>query len=358
MSRLPAVLALLITCPCLLVAQRAVRPTAPLAGEVIPVLRGGQPAELAAPAGIRLTRAGAVLFADVKPVLLARVAGAGGEMQQIARAGAGPGEFRSAPHFTGFRGDSIAAWDAGLRRWSILSPSGEFVRVLATGPESEPFATSAAWVADGAVVFNQSLDEPPLAEALVRAIVADASSEGPLVIHRARSGDLWTAPRLAASEWTVYDAAGRRRAVHRFARPFRLAHVADTVAVGEMPDADDVPQLVLVRQPAAAGSASKPAVRPASSAAAESPDTPRQLSELLRSMVMLQEGAYADSGQYVTSTRALRLELPPGVEVHVLEAGKQGWFAIARHRAQGVTCAGGVGFGMIGWSEAKAYCSR
>jgi hypothetical protein len=58
-----------------------------------------------------------------------RFYGADGRLLRAAgRAGEGPGEF-GAPFWLGrLRGDSVAVWDAGLRRFSILTPAGDFAR--------------------------------------------------------------------------------------------------------------------------------------------------------------------------------------------------------------------------------------
>ncbi|HEX6036449.1 hypothetical protein [Longimicrobium sp.] len=51
-------------------------------------------------------------------------------LRAVGRAGEGPGEFR-APFWLGrLRGDSVAVWDAGLRRFSVLSPTGDFGRAI------------------------------------------------------------------------------------------------------------------------------------------------------------------------------------------------------------------------------------
>lgn len=54
----------------------------------------------------------------------------GALLRAVGRAGEGPGEFRT-PFWLGrLRGDSVAVWDAGLRRFSILSPAGDFGRAV------------------------------------------------------------------------------------------------------------------------------------------------------------------------------------------------------------------------------------
>lgn len=51
-------------------------------------------------------------------------------LRAVGRSGQGPGEF-GAPFWLGrLRGDSVAVWDAGLRRFSVLTAAGDFVRTI------------------------------------------------------------------------------------------------------------------------------------------------------------------------------------------------------------------------------------
>jgi hypothetical protein len=60
-----------------------------------------------------------------------RFYGADGRLlRAVGRAGEGPGEF-GAPFWLGrLPGDSVAVWDAGLRRFSIFTPAGDFARAV------------------------------------------------------------------------------------------------------------------------------------------------------------------------------------------------------------------------------------
>lgn len=319
----------------------------------------GEPFDIAGLAGIRIANDGALLFADVKPVTLNVRESRDGSVRQIGRAGAGPGEYKAAPNFVGYRGDSIVAYDASLKRWSLLSPNGVFVRILAVGPEAAAFSQSAAWVSNGAIVLNASIDgaSTPLAESISQVSVQMQGQ--PLIIRQVSNGDLWAAPTFSSTQWTVFDRAGRKRSAFQFPTAFRLEFANDTVAVGAVLDADDAPQIM--RQPLRAGaiSAAKTALGTTPSPTdAERAPVQAALIKVLRNMIGKQEGVYSDGNTYTSTFEKLRVELPDGMQVSIVDASKTGWFGIALDKRTRATCAMGVGYGVIGWSEAQAQCSK
>jgi hypothetical protein len=54
--------------------------------------------------------------------------GSGRFVKNIGREGEGPGEFRMLRGIWPFRGDSLIAWDLGIRRMSVLTPAADFAR--------------------------------------------------------------------------------------------------------------------------------------------------------------------------------------------------------------------------------------
>lgn len=360
------VLASLLIAPTMLVAQSAPSfATGKLlrGARVLPLEQNGEPLEIAAFGGIRVVDNGGVLFADTKPVTVRVWSGARGTVRQTSRAGAGPGEFRVAPEFVGYRGDSIAAFDAGLRRWLVLSPAGEYARVLATGADAASLTTAAAWVAEGALVFNASIDpqRAPSIQVLRRIAreVTDARTRSwhPVVVRQARSGDLWTAPAIASTTWQVFDAAGTPLHSAVFGSPFRLQFVNDTMAIGQSTDQDGLPQIVGLSLRGAGGTHKRGNLPSTPSTAGQASER-TTLTALLQRLVMKQEMAYADSVSYTTSIDRLRVDVPNGVRLAILEATNRGWLAMAFHEATRTTCVMGVGARMvIGWNEAAPYCS-
>ncbi|HEY0928661.1 MAG TPA: hypothetical protein VGE27_01975 [Gemmatimonas sp.] len=359
----PALCSLLA--PIVLSAQPAPRtPSTALRGaQAVTLEQNGEPLELVSLAGVRVTRSGSVLFADSKPITVRARTGRDGVITSIAREGAGPGEFRNAPEFVGYRGDSIAAFDGRLRRWSLLSPAGSYARTLGDGTEADRFSTAAAWVGRGALVFNASIEEgsAPLAT-IVAGVAAEVSRAVnrpglPVVIRQTNNGDLWAASTVFATTWRVFDRAGRPRFAATFERPFRFQFANDTVAIGQSTDEDDLPLIValpLRRAPAARGNPGA-----ALQTAPVTAEKRTQLTKLLQQLVMKQEMAYADSSRYTTTLSRLRIDIPAGVHLAILDATARGWFAMATDQATGATCAMGVGFTLvIGWSEGQPYCSN
>lgn len=361
-----AATALVVLFPRLLAAQTPHGAAVPAKVSVLPLFANGSEVELNDLTGIHLTKLGAVLISDSKPVTVRVREGARGEVRQIARTGAGPGEYRSAPDFTGFRSDSLVAYDGSLQRWSVLSPQGEFIRVLATGVDVKTYETAGAFIADGAMVFTASIEKSraPLAE-VVRSIVDDSPrNSAPIVIRQATSGDLWAAAGVSSRLWTVYDRAGRRRTALSFPAAFRFNDANDSVAVGQSLDGDEIPQLtrVMLRGlPAAAKLKSTAGVAAGTMDATESEraDSRKELTGLLMKIVMKQEGHYADSSRYTMLAHTLQLSIPPNTRVDILQATNRGWFATTQNTRTHVTCAMYVGgVSVIGWSEARPHCSQ
>ena len=68
-----------------------------------------------------------------------------------------------------------------------------------------------------------------------------------------------------------------------------------------------------------------------------------EMRSTLRSLVTAQEMYFADHGSYTRSLGALTYYTPPGVSVEVIDAGRDGWRAVARHADASVECRIAVG---------------
>ncbi|MEO7999793.1 MAG: hypothetical protein ABI852_20235, partial [Gemmatimonadaceae bacterium] len=245
-------------------------------------------------------------------------------------------------------------------RWSVLSPGGAFVRVLATGPDAARYETRAAWVGQSAIVFNASLDSSliPRAEVIGK-IVSQEGNSAPVVVRQSENGNLWTASTFVSSNWNVYNAAGQRIASHKFPTPFRLMFANDTTAIGDILDQDDAPQLMTMRfkkLPSVPTQVNKTVIsHPAST---EPTAAQLALRQVLRKMVGQQERNYAKAKGYTLAFDSLGVELPSTMQVRIVQADTRGWFAIAVDKATRASCAMGVGYAVIGWQEARPYCSQ
>lgn len=104
-------------------------------------------------------------------------------LRTVGRAGKGPGEFRT-PFWLGrLRGDSIVAWDVGLRRFSVFTPEGEFVRAVAPGAALGVLPQAQGVLGDGRIVLASSTGSrvlPPPGRALrdtLAYVLIDAAGE-------------------------------------------------------------------------------------------------------------------------------------------------------------------------------------
>lgn len=82
----------------------------------------------------------------------------GGLIRTVGRPGDGPGEFR-APFWLGkLRGDSIAVWDVALRRFSVFTPTGDFVRSVRPRASLGRFPQAVGVLSGGQFVLAASTD--------------------------------------------------------------------------------------------------------------------------------------------------------------------------------------------------------
>jgi len=326
----------------------------------VQVITNAGTVELYDPAGVHALHAGGILLADRRPVTVRVVDDKTGASRQVARAGAGPGEFRAAPSFVGYAGDSIVAYDAMLKRWTLLSPLGDVVRPVETTDPMILDKQAAARVFAGAVVFSASLDakRAPSASA-VRALVASLPARsGVAIVRQSDTGDLWAAPTFIARTWTVFDNAGALRATIAFDQPVRVTSIRGDRVIGVSLDADEIPSIVTATLPPIGRMTTRPAPRPSPALQRAATDVPAQLGRLLQSLIPRQEQAYVDGSAYTTSIAKLGIVVPTATDVRIVQATDRGWFATAVDKQSGATCAIGVGFALIGWDEGKAYCSE
>jgi hypothetical protein len=75
---------------------------------------------------------GAIVVADGGSGEIRYFSNEGTFLQAVGRRGEGPGEFRDLNTIDRFRGDSLIAWDFGLRRASILGPEREVSRLISS----------------------------------------------------------------------------------------------------------------------------------------------------------------------------------------------------------------------------------
>lgn len=322
----------------------------------------GDPYEALLPSSARRLANGGLIFADVRPVTVRLLEAKRPGTRVVAREGAGPGEYRAAPDLLSYAADSVAAWDAALRRWSLLAPNGTYVRLLRGHEAGTPSDQRAVRVHDRAIVLAASLEAgtAPTAEVISRIVRSRDTPNDGLIIRQSHSGHLWVAPTFSAARWSVYDADGQESAQFLFATPLRLMWADGQNVLGVTLDEDSVPTIVGGKLPAPLATVRRrPPVQrktPAPTSLAVSQAEAR-LGRVLRGLVGPQEMVYAERGQYTTNVSDLKRPASATEHVRFIDATKRGWLAIAIDVATGVTCAMGVGLAPTAWNEAEPYCS-
>ncbi|MGE5927751.1 MAG: hypothetical protein ACM357_10380 [Gemmatimonadota bacterium] len=154
--------------------------------------------------------------------LVAVYDGSGRFLTRLGQIGDGPGEYRQ-PNVVTAMGDSMAIFDAGTRRISIVGPTLEWARSFpAPGP-----VMSAAGFSDGTFVVNWPLPSGDSARGFfqqydrsgrfVRSYEEPRAPceaeaclwEGTFVFRADPGGDLWAARMLGRLEISRFDSAGR-----------------------------------------------------------------------------------------------------------------------------------------------------
>jgi hypothetical protein len=176
-------------------------------------------------AGAALLPAGRLVVANGGRELL--FFGSSGKLQTTAgRSGEGPGEFRSIDWIGLYRNDSVAVFDAALRRFSVFDSWGRFSRSFDLVVESGeiPGAPRVAGVlADGSVLFRWLLSPPMVESGLVHQTeeltLYQPTGTERLSLGRHRGEDIFFSPRPGGkmafgpppfSPEPVYVAAGER----------------------------------------------------------------------------------------------------------------------------------------------------
>lgn len=104
-------------------------------------------------------------------------------LRTVGRAGAGPGEFRTPFWLGALPGDSIVAWDLGLRRFSVFTSAGDFARAVTPSGSLGILPEARGVMADGRLVLaastgSQSLPAPGKARRDTLAyVLVDAAGE-------------------------------------------------------------------------------------------------------------------------------------------------------------------------------------
>jgi hypothetical protein len=293
----------------------------------------------------RLMASGELMVADGGASVLVVFDTAGVERIRLGRKGRGPGEFTGVMTLAELAADSIAVWDDGQSRWTL---------VHADEPTLDPSARiegPSAWIHAGVLVLSERALMPAWTPPLLQRL-ADSIPE---IRHGFldETSLLWVNTDTEGRVWQAYT---QSEPVGRLTLPasMRPTQFRSDAIVGVQTDSLGLERVVVHTLTRPAGIA--PDRTPAAPLAPDS--TARyNLTAAMRTSVMAQEMQYANGMSYTMNTDSLNVEMPAGTRFKVLEANKRGWSGVGYVTATGFTCGMIVG-GRVprGWSEGEVRC--
>jgi len=300
---------------------------------------------------------GSVLDARVLPSGLLAVAdggafavrffdGEGRLVRSVGRRGRGPAEFNGGMQFMDAAGDSIAVWDAGQSRWTLVSSESGGTRQLTT-PLPVP-----VWLHAG-MEIRSALPAPP---AWVPARLGTLSAADPALrlAHLDETGVLWVRTEPTSGEWRAYtDTTASVGALHLPAGE-RLLHISRDAVVSLAADSVGLERVVvrtLTRGPHAS-----PSLVPTATVTVDRGARDR-LMAAMRGAVIAQEMHFAEHEGYTAVADSLTVEMPEGTALRITEVNRTGWRGIGYVVATGFSCGMVIGRATpAGWTEAEVRC--
>lgn len=136
-------------------------PAAP-AWRVDPAAALSLPGEFHTIVGVARLPDGTLVVADRGSSEIRYFDGAGARLATAGRSGEGPGEYRLIAWMDRWQGDSVAVFDLGSRRVTLLDDGGELVRSIGFAlTEAIPFAAPSGLFADGTIIATGISQVPP-----------------------------------------------------------------------------------------------------------------------------------------------------------------------------------------------------
>lgn len=272
------------------------------------------------------------------------------------RRGKGPGEYTWLIHLFRFRGDSLAAFDAGSLRWSILDRVGRFGRAITIDGNSI-YAMVGTWLVQFGMIRETELPSDPgrrsTADTVAGAAAAEASAafiEGFLD----REGALWF--EGPGGRWQVLAKPGTGLASVALPLGFTPLDADLDHVLGVRRDADDLEHLMLLRLRRSVPPARRSAPT-ALAGPAPSPDVANRLRTELSDLLMAQERHYAGHGSYAVAPDSLAWKATGPHDLFLLHGNARTWVGAVRDRVTGAVCAIGLGESLpAGWVDGAIQC--
>jgi len=271
------------------------------------------------------------------------------------RQGRGPQEFAGGIQLLAWPGDTVAAYDNALRRVSIFTPEGTFVRTEEAGPERPGLLPLDPWLFRRTAVFGA-------AEAITRACVAEvlrgmplpAVEDGLRFLTVDQSGRFWVREGARGqARWTVLRRDGTLLGVAGLSPSFELIETSEGFVLGRQAAEDGTERIVLhaVTDTRAAGDCLPNATEPP-----EVP-SPALLTTQMRNLMTAQEATYANAGSYTTTVPEHYVKVVEGTAFWLHEADVGGWVGAIFDLKTEVACAMAVGWTLTAWwPDGKIIC--
>lgn len=267
-------------------------------------------------------------------------------VHRVGRRGRGPGEFTSGMQFMDFAGDSVAVWDPGQSRWTIVSSRGGATRQVA---ERTP---SPVWVHAG-VDIRSALPAPP-EWVIARITSLGLGADAPRLAHLDATGMLWVRNERVPGEWRAYVDSGAAVGTVTLPKGERVLHFAPDAIVSLLLDSLGL-ERVLVR--ALTKGAHAPPVLDQLAVAPVDSGARSTLMAAMRQAVTAHEMHFAVHGGYTAARDSLQLTMPEGAELRLIEVTNRGWRGVGYFKANGYSCGMIIGLAApAGWSEGEVRC--
>ncbi len=286
--------------------------------------------------------------------------------------GEGPGEFRWPSRVLPFAGDSLIVHDFAGDRMSVFDAQGVFGRTDSLVRSIDKDFPLVVWL------YNQYwLDGPrdiSKREQIRHVLDRLPVPRGKPAYRFAFVDDqlnIWvrtpSSPLDEAVEWTVYDQTPVPIAVVKTPQRFEVHEVGESYVLGRWLDGDGVNFIHLYDLEKTSEYATLPddAPHPVMDGEPRADQDDRLRAEGIAairqgvmSLVMAQEGYWANNSEYSANRHDLTWEAPEGVGMDIVRAAPFGWTAVFTHAATQTICGVFVGAaGPPGWVvEAEPKC--
>jgi len=271
------------------------------------------------------------------------------------RQGRGPREFAGGIQLMAWPNDTLAAYDDALRRLSVFTSAGEFVRTDEVDPDGSGVLPPEPWLFRRTAVFGagDSTTRGCVAEVL-RGLPLPAVEDGLRFLTVDEAGRFWV--REGASEqarWTVLRRDGTVLGVAELSPSFELIQTGEGFVLGRQSAEDGTERIVLhqVTDTRGAGTCLPDATEP--------PEAPRPslLTTQMRNLVTAQEATYADAGRYTTTVPEHFVKVVEGTAFWLHEADAGGWVGAIFDLQTEVACAMALGGTLTAWwPNGKIIC--